>query len=65
MGTSVSPLGQVLRSSEFLPAGWRAPAAAAAAALLLRGRGLHSSTIRRNISTFCGIRWVHDFPPVY
>jgi hypothetical protein len=18
-----------------------------------------------NVSTFCGIRWVHDFPPVY
>ena len=29
------------------------------------GRGLHSSTIRLNASTFCGIRWVHDFPPVY
>ena len=26
------------------------------------GRGLHSSTIRLNVSTFCGIRWVHDFP---
>jgi hypothetical protein len=29
------------------------------------GRGLHSSTIRLTVSTFCGIRWVHDFPPVY
>ena len=29
------------------------------------GRGLHSSTFRVNVSTFCGIRWVHDFPPVY
>ena len=29
------------------------------------GRGLHSSTFRLNVSTFCGIRWVHDFPPVY
>jgi len=29
------------------------------------GRVLHSSTIRLNVSTFCGIPWVHDFPPVY
>ena len=29
------------------------------------GRGLHSSTFRLNVSTFSGIRWVHDFPPVY
>jgi len=29
------------------------------------GRGLHSSTFRLNVSTFCWIRWVHDFPPVY
>ena len=29
------------------------------------GRGLHSSTFRLNVSTFCGIRWVHVFPPVY
>ena len=29
------------------------------------GRGLHSSTFRLNVSTFCGIRWVHHFPPVY
>jgi hypothetical protein len=28
------------------------------------GRGLHSSTFRLNLSTFCGIRWVHDFPLV-
>jgi hypothetical protein len=28
-------------------------------------RGLRSSTIRLNVSTFCGVRWVHDFPPVY
>jgi hypothetical protein len=27
-------------------------------------RGLHSSTFRHNISTFCWILWVHDFPPV-
>jgi len=27
-------------------------------------RGLHSSTFRLNVSTFCGIRWVHDYPPV-
>ena len=32
---------------------------------VLTGRGLHSSTFRLNISTFCGIRWVPDFPPVY
>ena len=31
----------------------------------LPGRGLHSSTILLNVSTFCGIRWAHDFPPVY
>jgi len=30
-----------------------------------QGRGLHSSTIRLNVSTFCGIRRVHEFPPVY
>jgi len=27
------------------------------------GRGLHSSTIRLNVSTFCGTRWVRAFPP--
>jgi len=31
----------------------------------LNGRGLHSSTFRLNVSIFCGIRWVHDFPSVY
>jgi glyceraldehyde-3-phosphate dehydrogenase (NAD(P)) len=31
----------------------------------LNGRGLHSSTIRLNVSTVRGIRWVHDFLPVY
>jgi hypothetical protein len=29
------------------------------------GRSLHSYTFRLNVSTFCGIRWVHDFLPVY
>ena len=29
------------------------------------GRGSHSSTFRLNVSAFCGIRWVHGFPPVY
>jgi len=29
------------------------------------GRGLHLSTIRLNVGTFCGMRWVHNFPPVY
>jgi len=29
------------------------------------GRGSHSSTLLLNVSTFCGIRRVHDFPPVY
>ena len=29
------------------------------------GRGLHSSTFWLNVSTFCWIRWVHDYPPVY
>jgi hypothetical protein len=28
-------------------------------------RGLHSSTFRLDVSTFCAIRWVHNFPPVY
>jgi hypothetical protein len=28
-------------------------------------RGSHSSTSRLNVRTFCWIRWVHDFPPVY
>ena len=31
----------------------------------MAGRGLHSSTIWLNVSIFCGIRWVHDFRPVY
>ena len=30
-----------------------------------RGRGLHSSTILLNVSTFCGIRWVHEIHTVY
>jgi len=29
------------------------------------GRGLHSFSLQLNVSTFCGIRWVHDFPPIY
>jgi hypothetical protein len=29
------------------------------------GRGLHSFPFPPNVSTFCAIRWVHDFPPVY
>jgi hypothetical protein len=32
---------------------------------LVLGRGLHSSTFRLNVSTFCGISWAHDFTPVY
>ena len=36
-----------------------------AAACVLTGRGLPSSNFWLNVSTFCGIRWVHDFPPVY
>ena len=28
---------------------------------VLDGRGLHSSTFRLNVSTFCGIRRVHEF----
>jgi len=35
------------------------------APLGVRGRGLHSSTLQLNLSTFYGIRRVHDFPPVY
>jgi len=26
-------------------------------------RGLHSSNIRLNVSTYRGMRWVHGFPP--
>jgi len=33
--------------------------------LAIGGRGLHSSTILLNVSSFCGIRWAHDFPLVY
>jgi len=33
--------------------------------IIIDGRGLHSSTIRLNVSTFLGIRWVHGFPTVY
>jgi len=33
--------------------------------LWARGRGLHSSTFRLNVSTLCGIHTVHDFPLVY
>jgi len=29
------------------------------------GRGLHSSSFRLNVGTFCGMRWLHDVPPVY
>ena len=29
------------------------------------GKGSHSSTFRLKVSTLCGIRCVHDFPPVY
>ena len=32
--------------------------------LQIIGRGLHSSTIRLIVNTFCDIRWVHDVPPV-
>jgi H+/Cl- antiporter ClcA len=49
-----SPIGGVLFVVEDLAARW-----------LVDGRGLHSSTILLNVSTFCGIRWAHDFPPVY
>jgi hypothetical protein len=30
-----------------------------------RGRGLHLSSFRLNVSAFCGKRWVHDSPQVY
>ena len=42
----------------------RAVPAVVAAAAVVAGRGLHSSTFRLNVSTFCGIRRVHDVPPV-
>ena len=32
--------------------------------VVVPGRGLHSSSSRLNVSTFCGTRWVRDFPPV-
>jgi len=32
---------------------------------LLAGAYSHRVTFRLNVSTFCGICWVHDFPPVY
>jgi hypothetical protein len=32
---------------------------------LVHGRGLHSSTFRLNVSTFCRHRLVHGFPPDY
>jgi hypothetical protein len=35
------------------------------ALLRYAGRDLHSSTFRLNVSTFCGIRSVHDFPRVF
>jgi hypothetical protein len=38
---------------------------AAAAVARPSARGLHSSTFRLNVSTFCWIRYMHDFPPVY
>ena len=40
-------------------------ACAAADAVIVIGRGLKSSTIRLNVSTFYGMCWVHEFPPVY
>ena len=33
--------------------------------LLAVGRGSYSSTLQLNVSTACGIRWGHGFPPVY
>ena len=44
---------------------WQATLVEGGAAQRHRGRGLHSSTFRLNVSTFCGIRQVHDFPPLY
>jgi len=29
------------------------------------GQGLTVVHFQLNVSTFCWIRWVHDFPPVY
>ena len=34
-------------------------------AWIAAGRGLHSSTFRLKVSTFLGICWVHEFPPIY
>ena len=34
--------------------------------MLLPGvSGLHVPASQLDVSTFCWIRWVHDFPPVY
>jgi len=43
---------------------WVSPAARKPGGLA-SGRGLHSSTVLLIVSTFCGIRWVLDFPPVH
>jgi len=31
----------------------------------ITGRGLHSSAVQLNVGNCWGIRWVHDFSPVY
>ena len=46
-------------------AGWASPDSVLPALRGVAGRGLHSSTFRRNVSIFCDIRWLHDFPRVY
>jgi len=59
-GLDVGLLPRLLEGAAPAPVG--TVAAAAAEAL---GRGSHSFTSQLNVSTFYGIRWVHDFPPVY
>jgi hypothetical protein len=38
---------------------------AGVALYVMLGRGLHSPSFRLNVRTFCWIRRVHGFPPVY
>ena len=50
---------------EMLPGKFPIHAFGGASSQVTLGRDLHSFTFRLNVSTFCGIRLVHGFPPVY
>jgi hypothetical protein len=43
----------------------RVPGRGRGAGGVVGGRGLHSFTFRLNVSTFCCLHWLHEFPPVY